>query len=78
MKRYNFENLSQYLCTGSYKYLSDGPCGLVLPFKFMTPAENPGSFNYKYDGDEPEIGFLQGDGETAEQDNGCPNETESS
>lgn len=54
--------------------LGEGPGGLVLPLKLMTPAEDAGAFNEEDDGDEPEVFPLERDGEAAQENHGGPYE----
>lgn len=47
----------------------------MLPLELVASAEDSSAFDEEDDGDEPEIGFLEGDGEAAEKNHRCPDET---
>ena len=47
----------------------------MLPLELVASAEDSSAFYKKDDGDKPEIGFLEGDGEAAEKNHRGPDET---
>lgn len=56
--------------------VGDGPGGLMLELELVAAAEDAGALDQEDDGDEPEVGFVESNGEAAEQDDGGPDEAE--